>query len=461
MSSQEWGIEAHWSEPLRIECRLTESCPDLAESPRLEAYRQAVALCDEGEWEQGLSAYEALLGRLHSDDFVLAQLVCWGRSSALQQLERYQEAWEGLATLFAPGRLWQTSLSLFLNWLQTSVGVAAATGQSELTAMLLTLWLSLPTELELGERFGELLSEAFEALSAEGLEEAVDWLDDARLEWESEGEVLLVVRQLMVDGLVELLEFEGAIEESLEVVFWAERAGYEELAEEWSQQVEQLREQVDDPYNLARRDDREGLELLGKLNLLGPSGRNALMGAAVTGNLELARWLMERRADPNLFSSDGWTPMLLAADHDQADMVELLVQSRGDLGATNDYDQTCLHVAAWQDYQETARRVVDLGVDVDHCDSSGNTALHLAASEPVPDMIEFLATVLAVDVRNDCTESTPLMLAAECGLVENLELLLRLGADPQARDRNGDRALEYARTHEQEEAVAFLRRVTG
>jgi ankyrin repeat protein len=74
-------------------------------------------------------------------------------------------------------------------------------------------------------------------------------------------------------------------------------------------------------------------------------------------------------------------------------------------------------------------------------------------------MIELLVTVLPVDVRNDCNESTPLMLAAESDLVDNLELLLRLGADLDARDLRGRRALDYAQSHQAEEATRFLQSV--
>lgn len=460
----DWGIELHWVEPERIDFELVPLSQPLPESPRLQVYRQAVALCDQGEWEQGVSAYEQVLSQLSQQDTLLAQLACWGRSSALQQLGRHQQAWDGLALLFSPGRRWQAPVSLILNWLQTSILVAAQTNQGQAAATLLQLYYALSTsypQLDLLQRFGELLSEAYEALAGEDLEAAVNWLDVARLEWESDDWVLPSVRFLLVDGLVELLEFEGALEEAEEVVSWAARQGDDELVSEWSERVADLREQARDPYNLARRDDRDSLARLGKVNHLGKSGRNALMGAAVTNNLELAVWLLERNANPNLIASDGWNPILLAADHDHVEMVSLLAQWRADLGATNDLDQNCLHVVAWQDYQDTARRLLELGIEVDYCDSSGNTPLHLAASEPVPGMIELLVGVLPVDVRNDCTESTPLMLAAESDLVENLELLIRLGADPEARDLKGKRALDYAKYNEAEEAALFLQNLKG
>lgn len=455
-----WAAELHWVAPDRIDFRLLPHSQPLLQTPSLDAYGYAVALCNEEEWERGVAAYEEVLSTVPPDEFLLAQLACWGRSSALKQLERSAEAWEGLTTLFAPGRSWNTPLELLLNWLQTSVVVAAQVDQPESCAALLNLCYGLATgypQLGLGQRFGELLREAFQSLAALDLEESVDWLDEIRFAWETEAQVLPEVRLLLVEGLGELLEFEDALEEAQGVVDWAQRQGNQELAQEWSERIQELREQAVDPYNLARRGDRRGLARLGKVNQLGKSGRNALMGAAVANDLELATWLLERNANPNLIASDGWNPLLLAADHDHVDMVSLLVQWKADLEATNDLDQTSLHVAAWQDYQETARRLLELGIDVNYCDAAGNTALHLAASEPVPGMIELLSGVLPVDVRNDYTESTPLMVAAESDHVENLQLLLRLGADPKARDLSGKTALDYALAHEAEEAAAYLR----
>ena len=457
-----WGAELRWVAPERIEFSLVAYSLPLPETPRLEAYRYAVSLCNEDQWEAGLNVYEEILSTLAPDEFLLAQLACWGRSSALQHMERSAEAWQGLTALFAPGRSWTTPMAVLVNWLQTAVVVAAQVAESQACGALLQLCYRLASsyhQLGLGQRFGELLREAFQALAVHDLDEAVDWLDEIRQDWETEGAVVPEARLLLVEGLSELLEFEDAIEEAQGVLDRAQQLGYQEMVDEWSERIQELREEAGDPYNLARRGDRRALSRMGKVNQLGKSGRNALMGAVVANDLELALWLLERNANPNLIASDGWNPLLLAADHNHADMVSLLARWKADLGATNDLDQTSLHVVAWQDYQDTARRLLELGIEVGYCDTAGNTALHLAASEAVPEMIELLAQQLPVDVRNDCTESTPLMVAAESDHVENLELLIRLGADPKARDLAGKTALDYAKAHQAEAAAAFLRKL--
>ncbi|MFN8613605.1 MAG: ankyrin repeat domain-containing protein [Vulcanimicrobiota bacterium] len=451
MDQDNLGVKLHWGQD-QISFAVAGHNQTLLQTPRLEVYSQAVELCRQGDWEGGLQHYEQVLSSLERDELLLAQLACWGRSSALQQLGRYEEAWQGLSTLFAPGRHWVTPLPLLLNWLQSAVVVAAHSGDSRASGMLLKLWHALSEsdpEWGLHLRFEELLGEAYGLLAEHDLEAAVDWLDALLVGWENEP----CVRRLLVDGLCDLLEFEEAAEEAQALL---ELEG----EEYWAERIQDLREQALDPYNLARRDDRAGLKALGKVNHLGKSGRNALMGAVVSNNLELAEWLLERNANPNLIASDGWNPLLLAADHDFVEMAALLVAWKAELNATNEFDQTGLHVAAWQNHLDTARFLLEHGIDYAYFDEDGNTALHLAAGEPVPDMLEMLAPIIGVNTPNDSSGATALMVAAEADLVENLELLLRLGANPGLKDHEGRRALDYAKVAEASEATSFLQQLT-
>ncbi len=454
------GIQLRWGAE-RIDYQIVRFAQTLLATPRLETYQQAVELANGEDWEGALDLYEQILSTLSKEEVQLADLAGWGRARALQYLERNEEAWTGLTSLFAPGRNWLTALPSFLDWLQTAVVVGAHCQHGPETGALLGLWFELASaypDWDLWERFEELTREAYHAMAAYDVDEAVDWLDEIRLPWERRG-ILFHVRALLIDGLSDLLEFEEAVEEAEGAFVWARHQNDEEAMEEWKERIESLRADAIDPYNLARRGDRRGLVRLGRVNQLGKSGRNALMGAAVANDLELAEWLLERNAHPNLIASDGWNPLLLAADHNHVEMVALLARWKADLCATNDLDQTSLHVVAWQNYLETARLLLELGIDVNYCDSDGNTALHLAAGEPVPEMIELLVTVLPVDARNENTDSTPLMIAAESDQVENLELLIRLGADPDARDLEGKSAMEYAKLHEAKGARKFLRKL--
>lgn len=456
-----WSVRAVWPDPLFIRCDLL---PVQLEVEDLSPYMEAAQLCDDGHIEEGLRAYEALLPHFRDGSSVLLHMVLWGRAVALDQLGHAEAAWEGLQALFCPGRQLITAMPLFLNWLQSSIIIGCNSERLEEVETFLTLFLNLATchpGLGIQPRFLDILNGAFWGVARGGdnLEAALDWLERLRALWEPADSVLIPVRTLLVEGMSQLYRFDDALEEVHDVLDWAREEGFVEIEEQWKAQREHLESLVYDPYNLALLDNREGLVKLGKVNKIGPSGRTALMGAAKTGNLELASWLISRRANVNLISSDGWTALLLAADENQEEMIRLLARHKADLAGTNETDQTGLHLAAWQNHLEAAQTLIELGVDVHHCDSDGNTALHLAATEPVAEMIAMLVELVGVDVRNENTQGTPLMSAAAAGLVEVLVQLVDLGADPEAIDIDGEKALDYAVNNGHQDAADYLRQL--
>lgn len=56
----------------------------------------------------------------------------------------------------------------------------------------------------------------------------------------------------------------------------------------------------------------------------GTGANTALHAAAGKGNLEMARWLLSRGADPAALDYEGKTPLKIAEENNQAEMVELL-----------------------------------------------------------------------------------------------------------------------------------------
>lgn len=459
------GLEASWPEPLRIEVNLHEEEPlDLSRAgPVLQAFEQAAALCDRDSLEEGLAAYESALQRFqpHNEESrLLEHMMRWGQASCLDRLGRLEEAWQTLSSIFAPGRTIRVPLRFFLTWLRSSVIVAARTRRTDELGVLLSLLLGLASQRlpqaheTLREQFVELLEGAFEELSDPHAETALEWLDANRRRFEPEGTLLLPLRMLRFQALTHLLRQEQAEAEARAVLAWAESEGLPDVSEGWKEMLLQARASFQDPYNLARLN--RSLEHLSEVDEVGEMGRTALMGAAVTGNLELARRLLDLGADVNAEDPYDWTPILLAADEGHAQMLHLLAERGADLEAVTETDQSALHLCAWQNHLEAARTLLELGVDPRATDQDGNTALHLACTEPVLEMIRLLVDRVGVELRNDQNGATPLMAAAASGLVDNLRLLLELGADRKARDEEGDTALDYARLHGRKEAVRFL-----
>lgn len=144
--------------------------------------------------------------------------------------------------------------------------------------------------------------------------------------------------------------------------------------------------------------------------------------AAALGDVTALRAAIETDDDARVRrSSDGWTPLHLAAFFGHDDAVRLLIDHGAPLDAhsTNALRNSPLHAAlAGRTLPLLVRRLVFAGADVTARDANGNTPLHLAASrgnEALCDL--FLARDADPHALTD-DRSTPAMLAIARGFPE-------------------------------------------
>ncbi|WP_396201486.1 ankyrin repeat domain-containing protein [Gemmatimonas sp.] len=144
--------------------------------------------------------------------------------------------------------------------------------------------------------------------------------------------------------------------------------------------------------------------------------------AAALGDVHALRTCLENDDDSRVRrSSDGWTPLHLAAFFGRDDAVTLLIDHGAPLDAhsTNALRNSPLHAAlAGNTLPVLVRRLVFAGADVTARDAHGNTPLHLAASrgyEPLCDLL--LARGADAHAISD-DKSTPAMLAIARGFPE-------------------------------------------
>jgi ankyrin repeat protein len=144
--------------------------------------------------------------------------------------------------------------------------------------------------------------------------------------------------------------------------------------------------------------------------------------AAALGNLDALRIAIENDDDTRVLrSSDGWTPLHLAAFFGRADAVALLIDLGAPLDAhsTNATRNTPLHAAlAGATNPVIVRRLIFAGADIDARGAHNITPLHLAASRGDAALCDLLIHRGAEVHAKMEDGTTPAMLASARGHTE-------------------------------------------
>jgi ankyrin repeat protein len=112
--------------------------------------------------------------------------------------------------------------------------------------------------------------------------------------------------------------------------------------------------------------------------------------AADNGDYDMAKVLVDYRADVNAKGKGGRTPLHLAVMYDQRDIVELLLANGADVNAKDDDGVTPLHYAAWHGYLKMAKMLLKHGADTNAMDKNGETPLGWATERGDKTMIKLL-----------------------------------------------------------------------
>ncbi|KDQ07851.1 hypothetical protein BOTBODRAFT_82704, partial [Botryobasidium botryosum FD-172 SS1] len=150
--------------------------------------------------------------------------------------------------------------------------------------------------------------------------------------------------------------------------------------------------------------------------------------------------LLQSGADANIQDYHGYTPLHIAARCGSTPNVKALLQSGANPHIHDDGGRTALHAATQkEDCVDTVSVLLDAGADVNAKDhSSGRTPLHYASQRCLPSVTQLLLKFGANPDARDWIYHTALhgaMQRADCA--QTIPALLEAGADADARDKGG------------------------
>jgi hypothetical protein len=171
-----------------------------------------------------------------------------------------------------------------------------------------------------------------------------------------------------------------------------------------------------------------------KPNLQDSKSRTPLIVAAFRRQHAAAQALLRLGANPNARDTDGYDALAIATINNDLDMLKIAIAGGGNVQATIGFDNgTPLITAAQLGFVDIVRTLLEAKADVDHVNARGWTAL-----------------ITAVVLGNGSKQHT-----------EIVEALVKAGADGDIKDRQGKKAIDYARSRGYSDMVPILEKAAG
>ncbi|MBU3693290.1 MAG: ankyrin repeat domain-containing protein [Rhodocyclaceae bacterium] len=148
-------------------------------------------------------------------------------------------------------------------------------------------------------------------------------------------------------------------------------------------------------------------------------------------------------ADVDATDAEGNTLLMLAVREKDAPMTDLLLRARAKVNARNLRNETPLMAAAWSRCEPCVALLLEREAVVDN-PLAPWTPLHYAAHQGDARIVELLLKAGANPDARSANGTTPLMMGAMSGVPEVARALLKAGADPKLRNVNQDRAEDLA-----------------
>ncbi|GJQ78823.1 hypothetical protein Trydic_g2665 [Trypoxylus dichotomus] len=171
----------------------------------------------------------------------------------------------------------------------------------------------------------------------------------------------------------------------------------------------------DDPELVHKKDD---------------NGRILLHWGALSGNVKLVEYLLEKGSSVDATDDTDYTPLVLAASAGRTEVVKLLISKGANVNHTTDQGHSSLQYSCSKGWDEIVQVLLDNSADINIADIRGATPLHRAASKGNLIIVKTLLKYkdkLKIDCR-DTYGNTALHLACEEDRQDEAKLLIEHGA---------------------------------
>jgi ankyrin repeat protein len=178
-----------------------------------------------------------------------------------------------------------------------------------------------------------------------------------------------------------------------------------------------------------------------------PGAMTALLYAARDGGADLARVLLDAKADVNQAEANGITPLLMAITNDHTDVARVLIDRGADVNAMDFWGRTPLFAAVEirnRDYTRNNEHGIDRAAALEMItallDRGANPNARTKEIPPLRRWVTPLGDLTWINM----TGQTPFIRAAQSGDITTMRLLLAHGADPKITTLGGTTALVTA-----------------
>jgi ankyrin len=178
-----------------------------------------------------------------------------------------------------------------------------------------------------------------------------------------------------------------------------------------------------------------------------PGAMTALLYAARDGHLQLARLLLDARADVNRAEANAISPLLMAITNDHMDVARLLVERGADVNAADFWGRTPLFSAVEirnRDYTRGNEHGIDRAAALEMVtlllDRGANPNARTKEIPPIRRWVTSLGDLTWINMIGQ----TPFIRASMSGDITTMRLLLARGADPKITTVGGTTALVTA-----------------